>query len=192
MNAPLKAKKPLPMTLAAIRRLRAQWQPGQVFAYPTEAVFGLGCPAFDLLAVQKILQLKQRHWQQGVIVIAADWSQLTPYLLPLAAALRQKVEQQATTTWLLPAKSQVSPYLRGQHATLAVRFSAHPVARALALAYAAPVVSTSANPHGKPPARSRFQVRRYFPDLPIIPGQLGGAARPSAIRDVFSDAAQRL
>lgn len=179
------------MTIAAIRRLRAQWQPGQVLAYPTEAVFGLGCPAFDLVAIQKILQLKQRRWQQGLIIIAADWSQLTPYLLPLAEALRQKVEQQSDTTWLLPVKSSVSPYVRGQHTTLAVRLSAHPVARALALAYAAPLVSTSANPHGKPPARSRLQLRRYFPDLPIIPGQLGGAARPTPIREVLSDALRR-
>lgn len=179
------------MTLAAIRRLRAQWRPGQVIAYPTEAVFGLGCPAFDLLAIQKILQLKQRRWQQGLIVIAADWSHLTPYLLPLADVLRQKVEQQPETTWLLPVKATVSPYLRGQHATLAVRFSVHPVARALTLAYAAPLLSTSANPHGKPPARSRLAVRRYFPDLPIVPGHLGAAARPTPIRDLLSDALRR-
>jgi L-threonylcarbamoyladenylate synthase len=176
----------LPMTAAAIRRLRAQWQPGQVLAYPTEAVFGLGCPAFDLQAIQKILELKQRRWQQGMIVIAADWSMLTPYLSPLAMALQQQVAQRPDITWLLPVKPQVSPYLRGQHDRLAVRLSVHPVARAVSLAFEAPVVSTSANPHGKAPARSRLQVRRYFPGLPIIPGALGGAVRPSAIFDPFS------
>ena len=53
---------------------------GGVIAYATEAVFGLGCDPDNEIAVHKLLQIKQRPIEKGLILIAASWEQLAPYL----------------------------------------------------------------------------------------------------------------
>ena len=52
----------------------------KVVAYPTEAVFGLGCDPDSELAVHALLDLKQRQWEKGLILIAANYEQLLPYV----------------------------------------------------------------------------------------------------------------
>ena len=53
---------------------------GGVIAYPTEAVFGLGCDPDNETAVMALLAIKQRPVEKGLILIAADYSQLLPYV----------------------------------------------------------------------------------------------------------------
>ena len=65
-------------------RLAAHWiKAGGVVAYPTEAVYGLGCDPWNGEATRRILTLKQRPESKGLIVIAADFQQLTPFVEPL-------------------------------------------------------------------------------------------------------------
>ena len=166
----------------AVRTLAA----GGVLAYPTEAVWGLGCNPLDPAAVNRLLALKGRPVAKGLILIAADLEALEPFVL-LDAPLRARVEATwpGPVTWLLPARPRVPPWLRGRHATLAVRIPAHPPARALCRAWGGPLVSTSANPAGRPPARSRITLMRYFDGRldGVLPGPLGGRRRPTEIRD---------
>ncbi len=163
---------------------------GGVIAYPTEAVYGLGCDPLDAGAVLRILSLKQRAADKGVILIAAELSQLLPYLLPLSPALRRKVSSTwpGPVTWVLPARPETPWWLRGAHDTLAVRVTAHPIAAALCRASAGALVSTSANRAGRPPARTALRVRRVFSDQIdlIVHGALGDRARPTEIRDARS------
>ena len=63
-------------TLRAARALRR----GGLVAYPTEAVWGLGCDPANQTALARLLELKQRPWQKGLILIAARWDQLSPWL----------------------------------------------------------------------------------------------------------------
>ncbi len=53
---------------------------GQVIGYPTEAVFGVGCDPDNQQAIALLLQLKQRQKSKGLILIAADYQQLLPYV----------------------------------------------------------------------------------------------------------------
>lgn len=53
---------------------------GQVIAYPTESVYGLGCDPDNLLAIELLLKVKQREKNKGLILIAAEFSQLLPYI----------------------------------------------------------------------------------------------------------------
>lgn len=160
---------------------------GGLIAYPTEAVYGLGCDPLNADAVLRLLELKQRPWQKGLILIAADQAQLEPYLLPLDATLRARVEPTwpGPNTWLLPTRPETPQWLRGEHDTLAVRVTAHPVAAALCRAFDGPIVSTSANLAGKRPATSPLAVRCAFGDQIdyIVHAALGGAERPTQIRD---------
>lgn len=161
---------------------------GGIVAYPTEAVFGLGCDPLNPRAVLRLLELKQRPLAKGLILIAADIEQLTPFMAPLSTEDRARLEASwpGPSTWLVPARPETPAWLRGAHHTIAVRVTAHPLARTLCLAAGRAIVSTSANPAGRPPARTVLQVRRYFGDRfdAIVPGLLGNEPRPTAIRDL--------
>ncbi len=158
-----------------------------MIAYPTEAVWGLGCLPDCPSAVARIMCLKGRAPEKGFILVAAHLGQLKPWLAPPGRALLARVAPTwpGPVTWLLPAAAACPHWLSGGRDTLAVRVTAHPVARALCLAAGMPLVSTSANPGGRRPARSALAVRRVFGDALdlIVPGATGGLARPTPIRD---------
>lgn len=171
------------------RACRHLWQ-GGVIAYPTEAVYGLGCDPLNPEAVERLLALKQRPMAKGLILIASDFEQLQPYLLPLSPELEGRVAGSwpGPVTWLLPARPEVPAWLRGEHTSLAVRVTAHPLAAELCRTFGGPVVSTSANISRRPPARSPLDVQRIFGDSLdyILHGPLGEQARPTEIRDGLS------
>ncbi len=163
---------------------------GGIVAYPTEAVFGLGCDPSNEAALQRLLRLKNRPAEKGLILIAAEYQQLEGYLEPLTNSIRQRVlaSWPGPITWLIPAHREVSKLLRGQHATLAVRVTAHTTSAALCRSTATAIVSTSANPSGCPPARTAEQVKAYFGNRIdfILDKPLGDATVPSTIRDAIS------
>ena len=163
---------------------------GGVIAYPTEAVWGLGCEPLNEHACQRLLSLKQRARAKGFILIASEFAQVEPFLatLPRAKLKPALASWPGPVTWLLPAASWVPAHLTGSRETLAVRITAHPVARALCSQYGGPIVSTSANVAGRPPARAALQVQRLFgADLDyLLPGAVGGLKRPTVIRDLAS------
>jgi len=159
---------------------------GGIIAYPTEGVFGLGCDPLDPDAVFRLLELKHRAVEKGLILIAGRFAQISTYLEPLSAPQRRKVlaAWPGPVTWLLPARPETPWWLTGDHDTLAVRVTAHPLAAALCEAVGGPLVSTSANPTGRRPARTPLQVQRMFGsgvDF-ILHGATGGRHGPSEIR----------
>lgn len=164
-------------------------QQGGVIAYPTEAVYGLGCDPDNDQAVEKLLAIKQRSRDKGLILIAADFQQLRPYLAEINNSLKAKIlaTWPGPVTWLWPASPAVSSLLRGKHDTIAVRVTAHPLAAALCREFAGPLVSTSANLSGKPPTRTAEEVRNQLGELDyVLEGEVGGRTKPSEIRDALS------
>jgi len=172
-----------------LRRAADVLHRGGVIAYPTEAVFGLGCDPLNEQAVLRLLDIKQRAVDKGLILIAAHWRQLQPYLEPVADDIRERLDESwpGPVTWLLQARPQTPTWLRGRHETLAVRVTAHPLAAALCDAFGGAIVSTSANASGRPPARSGLQARLRCPgtDL-IVAGATGGRKHPSEIRNPYT------
>jgi L-threonylcarbamoyladenylate synthase len=162
---------------------------GGVIAYPTEAVFGLGCDPWNSAAIARIMQLKRRKLSKGLILIAADKAQLEPFIrFPNRAVLERVCSTwPGPVTWVLPACAGIPRGLRGDHQSLAVRVTAHPLARALCTLTGA-LVSTSANPSGCPPARCVQRVRSYFKNTLdyILPGELGQESSPTEIRDALT------
>lgn len=162
---------------------------GGIVAYPTEAVYGLGCNPLDGAAVQRLLKLKGRPASKGLILIATDFEQLRPFVGELDATILDTVMSSwpGPNTWILPAAENLPGWLCGTHDTLAVRVTDHPVAAALSRSCGIPLVSTSANPSGYRPARSALTVRRYFPSglALIVTGALGGLQRPTRIRSAI-------
>jgi L-threonylcarbamoyladenylate synthase len=66
--------------LAGLDAAAALLRDGGVLAYPTEAVFGLGCDPHDRAAFERVFALKQRPATQGVLLIAADFAQIERYI----------------------------------------------------------------------------------------------------------------
>ena len=165
-------------------------QHGGVIAYPTEAIYGLGCDPVNPDAVYRLLAMKQRAVEKGLILVAASIEQLLPYMQPLSAEQLQRLQQSwpGPNTWVVPARPEVPAWIRGQHDTLAVRVSAHPVVQALCQHFAGPIISTSANRAGQPPAHNALQVRLRLVDQPdmILHAPLGGADKPTEIRDLIT------
>jgi L-threonylcarbamoyladenylate synthase len=169
-------------------------QHGGIIAYPTEAVYGLGCDPKNLSALKKLLAIKQREKEKGLILVAANFEQLKPYLLPLEKNIEEKLlkswqDSHRPTTWLVPVKKEVSDYLKGQFDTLAVRVSNHPIVKKLCENFSGAIVSTSANISGEESARTAKQVKQIFENKIdfIVEGDTDHNAQPSEIRDALTN-----
>ncbi len=181
-------------TLGELAAAAALLHGGGVLAYPTEAVFGLGCDPHDRLAFERLFALKQRPGTRGVLLIAADFAQVERYI-ELAAVPEEVLRQVRASwpgphTWIFPRSAAVPAWVAGAHAGIALRVTAHEPAAALCRAFGGALVSTSANPHGQPPARSAQVVAKYFGDAldGLLDAPLGSQASPTTIRDALSGA----
>ena len=163
---------------------------GGVIAYPTEAVYGLGCLPEDAAAVERVLEIKRRPPSKGFLLIAADIEQVERWALLPAGELGREIEASwpGPTTWILPARAHTPRVITGNRATVAMRVTAHPIARALCARAGAAIVSTSANISREPPIRRALVLRRKLGrELDyIVPGPLGQRRLPTAIRDARS------
>ncbi|MGM0536020.1 MAG: L-threonylcarbamoyladenylate synthase [Pseudomonadota bacterium] len=168
----------------AVAALRA----GGVVAYPTEAVWGVGCDPDNEQALTRLLRIKARDPFKGVILVAASIDQFAPWLEGLPSDLRATLAASwpGPVTWLVPDNGRSLALVRGDHDRVALRVSDHPLVVALCEAFGGPVVSTSANRAGETPAMSADQVRATFgAELDaVLDGPLGGRERPSTIRDL--------
>lgn len=173
-----------------MRRALAALRSGGVVAYPTEAVWGLGCDPFNEDAVKRIFALKHRPTGQGVLLIGASVEQVMPFIGPCpdAAIERAKATWPGPCTWVFPRSAQVPGWISGQHQGIALRVSGHPVAHDLCEGFGAALVSTSANVHGQPAARSKVELQTQFGDNvdAIVDGELGGLEQATPIRDAIS------
>ncbi len=163
-------------------------QGGGVVAYPTEAVYGLGCAASNRAAVQRIQALKQRQPDKGMITLIHDLMQVSDWLDSDYQHLWDKAISgwPAAITWLFPCSSQAPDWLTGGSQTIALRCPDHLLAQSLC--EQTPIVSTSANLSGQLPAMTASQVAEYFDDDIdlILEGDCGQQTQPSQIIDLIS------
>ena len=163
---------------------------GGIIAYPTEAVYGLGCDPFDQFAVDRLLRLKNRPMEKGLILIASHWDQVERYCTELSEEQKKTLIQNSNekpVTWLIPDSKNLIPYwIKGKHQQFALRISSHPVVRDLCNVYQGPIVSTSANISGGKPIKTKLRILKTFSDQIdyIVPGNLGVSNAPSEIRDI--------
>jgi L-threonylcarbamoyladenylate synthase len=166
-------------------------QAGGVIAYPTEAVYGLGCDPFNLQAVEKLFHVKQRPVQKGLILIAASVEQISSYVELKGRSWEVEVlaSWPGPMTWVLPVKATANlpDWITGGRKTVAIRVSAHPTVQALCNAFGQPIVSTSANLSKQEPARSCAEIKQLFQEsVWCLEGELGELSQPTQIRDALS------
>ena len=169
----------------------ASLKAGDVIAYPTEAVWGIGCDPFNKAAVHRILDLKNRPVEKGLILVAGNFEQLGQLLEPLhedQIALL-KSTWPGPITWLIPDESNLfPPWIKGVYESVAIRVSSQELVRDLCLKFGGPIVSTSANIAGRPEIRDQSQIEDVFGDTIncVVTGELGGQASTSEIRDLIT------
>jgi len=162
---------------------------GGIIAYPTEAVFGLGCDPLNFNAVEKICSLKNRQLSQGLILIVSSLDQAKPYTSATKTQLKKILSKtKRPTTWLLPASQECPLWIRGKHNSVAIRHIHHPIAKRLCQQSGSALVSTSANLSGRPSLKKAREVQRVFGSAidMIIYGNTGKQLFTSEIRDLAS------
>ncbi len=163
---------------------------GGVIAYPTEAVWGVGCDPDNETALLRLLAMKQRDWRKGLILISGCVGHFAELLEGLNRNQQQTIRASwpGHVTWVVPDPGRYSELVRGSFPTVAIRVTKHPLVAALTRQLDSPIISTSANPAAFPPARNRLKARCYFRDLVdhYLAGPLGGEQQPSQIRDAIS------
>lgn len=185
---------PIASSITSLDQAASAMREGGVIAYPTEGVYGLGCDPRNQTAFQRLFALKQRPPTQGVLLLGADFGQVAPYidLGAVSAEVLGKVRAcwPGPHTWIFPRSARVPDWVAGSHAGIALRVTAHEPAAQLCRAFGGAIVSTSANPHGQPPAMDAATVARYFPEglAAIVDAPLGGLDKPTSIRDALSGA----
>ncbi len=160
---------------------------GKVIAYPTEALYGLGCDLFNEAACNSLLQLKQRDVDKGLMLFVAAWQHIKPFVKAVSPQ-RFKIILESWPgpyTWIFRRVSVISDWISGAYNTVAVRMTHHPVARQFCKQHGKPIVSTSANLSGQQPAKIGEEVCAQFWDAInyIVPGSLVELTQPTEIRD---------
>lgn len=172
----------------AIGRAAQVLRAGGIVAYPTEAVFGLGCLPGNRAAVLRLLAIKRRSWRKGLILIGATLATLERYVELPPEPRRGEIlaTWPGPVTWVLPARRGAPRWISGGRDTIAVRLTAHPIAKRLCERTGSALVSTSANVSRRPPHRRLLRLRqdlgRRGVDY-VLAGPLGGLAQPTVIRD---------
>mgnify|MGYP000211514342 CR=1 FL=1 len=172
---------------STIKQAAEVFTQGGIIAYPTEAVFGLGCDPDNDVAVQKLLSIKQRSAEKGLILLAANYSQLLPYVDD--SAINEDERRKVLSLWpdaitqILPANKNISSLLCGDFDTIAVRITDHKDVVELCDLTNKAIVSTSANLTGEKPSTTWQQVQQQLGseiDF-IVKGKTSGLLKPSTI-----------
>lgn len=168
-----------------IKRAIQICEKGGVIAYPTEAVFGLGCLPLNEKSVHKILELKDRSIKKGLILVSANIKQLEEFVDFSMIEDTEPIYSSwpGPVTWIVPVLENIPEWLTGEHDSLAVRVSSNPVVQSLC-EQLGPIVSTSANPESLEPAKTNQQVRMYFGEAVdyVIPANISNTLKPTEIR----------
>ncbi len=164
---------------------------GGIIAYPTEAVYGLGCLPEHIPAIKRLLQIKQRSKEKGLILLASQWVQIEPYISELPTELRDKMNASwpGPITWLVPSAPTTSSWITGEFNSVAVRISAHSIVQEICQQSQSAIISTSANISNQAMIYNAQEVQHSFAKSidGIIDAPLGKSTRPSQIIDVMTD-----
>ncbi len=170
---------------------------GQVVAFPTETVYGLGANAMDPAAVEKIFAAKGRPGDNPLIVHIADLEEMAPLVqgeLPEAAALLAEAFWPGPLTLILPKSHRIPDAVSAGLDTVGIRMPDHPVARALIRAAGVPIAAPSANRSGRPsPTTARHVLQDMAGRIPLIlDGGSCGVGVESTVLDLCSRPARVL
>jgi L-threonylcarbamoyladenylate synthase len=180
---------------ANLEQFAARLRAGEVVAFPTETVYGLGADATNSSAVLKIYETKGRPRFNPLIVHVADLAMARRYVEFPPLAERLATLWPGPLTLVLPMRpgSGLSDIVTAGLDTVGIRIPDHPLALALIRAAGVPLAAPSANPSGKLSPTTAAQVRRAFHDrVPVLDGGACRSGVESTILAVSGDTITQL
>jgi len=162
---------------------------GSIFAYPTEAVFGLGCDINNISSIKRILDIKKRNESKGLIVISDNFEKIKDLIdVRYHDLFLQTYNDITPTTWLCPASNKTLPEVTGGSNKIAIRITRHPVCISICKLLEQPIISTSANISGENPTTTFNETLKTFNESVdfIINDSVGRNKKPSKILDLLT------
>ncbi|MBN2201159.1 threonylcarbamoyl-AMP synthase [bacterium] len=163
---------------------------GGLLAYPTETVYGIGADPENAPALGRIRSLKGGSPDRMVLLVAGSEADMRPWVgdLPEPALRLMRRFWPGPLTLVFRASDRLPAAVCNERGTVAFRISPDPVCAGLVRAFGKPVVSTSANPAGREPARSAEEVLEYFKQGldAVLDGGVRPGSAPSTLVDVTS------
>jgi len=156
---------------------------GGIIAYPTDTIYGLGCDPYDAATVDELNRLKRRPLNKQFILLAGDIEQIKPLVVIDEEQQARITQSTEPTSWIIDASPQAPAWLTDSQNTLTIRISNSIIIKKLCARLGHAIISTSANPSGKEPARNSLELHRYFHNSvhKILASQQKLNAQPSKI-----------
>lgn len=147
------------------------WKKGEVVAFPTETVYGLGADATNAAAISKIFRAKERPEDNPLIIHIAGKEQLHSLTDGYPAYVDQLIESfsPGPITYVLKSSPRIAENVRGGLRTVGIRIPSHPVAHKLLAASEIPIAAPSANRSGKPsPTTAQHVLEDLTGKIPAV------------------------
>lgn len=168
-----------------IRRAVDALEAGEVIAYPTDTVYGLGCDLFNKKAVDKLYQVKGIDRSQMLAFVCQSLGEVARYAVMHDAVYRVlKQYLPGPYCFILEATREVPRLIQTPRRTVGVRIPKHAVALALAAELGRPIVSSTAARHGEAPDPDPREVDLTFPGLALVLDAGAGGTVPTSIVDL--------
>jgi L-threonylcarbamoyladenylate synthase len=165
----------------AVAHLRA----GGVVAFPTDTFYGLAVDPARAAAVKRVFEIKGRVPGEALPLVAVSIEAVEKFCGPLGSSGARLAARfwPGPLSLLMDAPAAVDVAVHAGRGSIAIRVPDHPVARALAGAFGAPLTATSANRSGQPPTRLASAIADLGPDVFVVDAGETAGGLPSTIVD---------
>ncbi len=160
---------------------------GEVIAYPTDTVYGLGCDLMNKKAIDRLYQIKQMDKTHQLAFICHDLSDIARYAIVenhQYRVLRHYLP--GPYCFLLLATREVPKLVMSKKKTVGIRVPNHEVTRALARELGRPLISTTAQRAGEDPFIDAHDIDDAFSGLAMVLDAGAGGMVPTTVIDLVS------
>jgi len=168
-----------------IRRAVDALEAGEVIAYPTDTVYGLGCDLFNKKAVERLYQIKGLPRDQKLAFVCADISDAAKYAVLHDQVFRLlKRHLPGPYVFILEATREVPKIVHLPRKTIGVRIPNHAVPLALVRELGRPIISSTAARHGAEGSPDPHEIDVEFPGLALVLDGGPGGVEPTSVVDL--------
>jgi L-threonylcarbamoyladenylate synthase len=161
---------------------------GGIVAFPTDTLYGLSVALMDPSAVEFLHRLKRRPPKLSVISLLPDPDDIHPLVADVPEVAQALIDRfwPGPLSIVFKASPLVPERVQGEGGTIALRVPKHALSHEILRAVGGPVVSSSANVSGEPPARSADEVIAAFGNQldVVLDGGPAAASEPTTLVDV--------
>ena len=168
-----------------IRRAVEALEAGEVIAYPTDTVYGLGCDLFNKKAVDRLYQIKGLDRAQKLAFVCRDLGDVARYAVMHDSVYRiLKQHLPGPYCFILDATREVPKIVQSPRKSVGVRIPNHPVALALVQELGRPIISSTAARHGEQPNPDPREIDLEFKGLALVLDAGAGGVEPTTVVDL--------